>query len=213
MYTNILLDECPPDSQMRKDLELIVDQSARCKKIVSGLLNFARKNQVNHTEIQLQKFIESCIQAVIIPASVKVTVENNLQKSSAHFDYEQMTQVVTNLIKNAVEAMPAGGTIRIIMDDDMNDIFFTIQDNGSGIKSDDQEKVFEPFFTTKSLGQGTGLGLATAYGIVKMHKGQITLTSNANVEAGPTGTSFKIQLPRVNEEIGNNLIHDKYNEL
>ena len=140
-------------------------------------------------------------------------MENNLQKSSAHFDYEQMTQVVTNLIKNAVEAMPAGGTIRIIMDDDMNDIFFTIQDNGSGIKSDDQEKVFEPFFTTKSLGQGTGLGLATAYGIVKMHKGQITLTSNANAEAGPTGTSFRIQLPRVNEEIGNNLMHDKYNEL
>jgi two-component system NtrC family sensor kinase len=213
MYTNILLDECPADSQMRKDLELIVEQSGRCKKIVSGLLNFARKNQVNHTEIQLQKFIESCIQAVIIPSKVKVYVENNLQKSSAQFDFEQMTQVVTNLIKNAIEAMPGGGEIKILLEDDLNDIFFTISDNGTGIRNDDQEKVFEPFFTTKGLGHGTGLGLATAYGIVKMHKGQITLTSNADINTGPTGTAFRIQLPRVDEEIGNNLMHDKYNEL
>jgi nitrogen-specific signal transduction histidine kinase/ferredoxin len=213
MYTNILLDECPVDSQMRKDLELIVEQSGRCKKIVSGLLNFARKNQVNHTEIQLQQFIESCINAVIIPDKVKVSIMNQLQKSSALFDSEQMTQVITNLIKNAVEAMPDGGEIKILLEDDFSDIFFTISDNGTGIKTDDQEKVFEPFFTTKRLGKGTGLGLATAYGIVKMHKGQITLISNADILAGPTGTSFRIQLPRLNEDIGINIMNDKYNEL
>lgn len=213
MYTNILLDECPADSQMRKDLELIVEQSTRCKNIVSGLLNFARKNQVNHTEVQLHQFIKACIQAVIVPEKVLITVENNLHKSSAQFDFEQMTQVITNLIKNAIEALPSGGAIKISLEDDLNDIFFNISDNGTGIKIDDQEKVFEPFFTTKGLGQGTGLGLATAYGIVKMHKGQITLSSNSDSKAGPTGTTFRIQLPRVNEDIGNNLIHDKYNEL
>ena len=124
-----------------------------------------------------------------------------------------MTQVITNLIKNAVEAMPTGGEITIIMEDDLNDIYFTIHDNGAGIKSADQEKVFEPFFTTKGLGKGTGLGLATAYGIVKMHKGQITLSSNAESNEGPTGTTFRIQLPRVSDESGNEIIHDKYNEL
>jgi iron only hydrogenase large subunit-like protein/nitrogen-specific signal transduction histidine kinase len=213
MYTNILLDECPPDSEMRKDLELIVEQSARCKKIVGGLLNFARKNQVNHTDIQLQPFTESCIQSVIIPEKVKILVENHLEKSYAQFDFEQMTQVITNLIKNSVESMPDGGEIKIILEDDLDDIFFTISDTGSGIMSEDQEKVFEPFFTTKGLGKGTGLGLATAYGIVKMHKGQITLTSNAEKSAGPTGTTFRIQIPRMSEDSRENIIHDKYNEL
>ena len=79
MYTNILLDECPADSQMRKDLELIVEQSARCKKIVSGLLNFARKNQVNHTEIQLLQFIESCIHAVVVPSRVRILVRTDFR--------------------------------------------------------------------------------------------------------------------------------------
>ena len=60
-------------------------------------------------------------------------------------------------------------------------------------------KIFEPFFTTKSIGKGTGLGLATAYGIVKMHKGQISAESNDNPADGPTGTSFKISLPRGKE--------------
>jgi signal transduction histidine kinase len=114
-------------------------------------------------------------------------------------DQEQMMQVLTNLIKNAFDAMPAGGTVNIKMEDTLSDIIIVISDTGTGIKEEDRAKIFEPFFTTKSIGQGTGLGLATAYGIVKMHKGQITADSNNNPSKGATGTSFKIVLPRRKE--------------
>ena len=114
-------------------------------------------------------------------------------------DPEQMMQVLTNLIKNAIDAMPAGGTVNIKLEDTLSDVIITISDTGTGIKEEDRAKIFEPFFTTKSIGQGTGLGLATAYGIVKMHKGQITADSNNDPAKGPTGTSFKIVLPRRKE--------------
>jgi signal transduction histidine kinase len=108
-------------------------------------------------------------------------------------------QVITNLIKNAMDAMPGGGSIEIKLEDTLSDVKITVSDNGTGIKEEDRAKIFEPFFTTKSIGQGTGLGLATAYGIVKMHKGQISAESNADPAKGPTGTSFKILLPRGKE--------------
>jgi signal transduction histidine kinase len=107
-----------------------------------------------------------------------------------------MMQVLTNLIKNAIDAMPGGGAINIILEDTLGDVIITISDTGTGIKEEDRAKIFEPFFTTKSIGQGTGLGLATAYGIVKMHKGQITAESNTDSAKGQTGTRFKIVLPR-----------------
>jgi signal transduction histidine kinase len=114
-------------------------------------------------------------------------------------DSEQMMQVLTNLIKNAIDALPNGGKIEIKLEDTLSDVIMTISDNGTGIKEEDRAKIFEPFFTTKGIGHGTGLGLATAYGIVKMHKGQITAESNNNPEKGPTGTSFRIVLPRGKE--------------
>ncbi len=94
---------------------------------------------------------------------------------------------------------PHGGTIELILEDTLSDVSITVKDTGTGIREDDKAKIFEPFFTTKGIGVGTGLGLATAYGIVKMHKGQITVESNTDLAKGPTGTSFKIILPRRKE--------------
>ena len=117
----------------------------------------------------------------------------------AMFDVEQMTQVLTNLVKNAFEAMPEGGSIEIILEDTLGDVEITIVDSGTGIAEDDRAKIFEPFYTTKGIGLGTGLGLATTYGIVKMHKGQIAVDSNNDPAKGPTWTKFKIGLPRGRE--------------
>jgi signal transduction histidine kinase len=110
-----------------------------------------------------------------------------------------MIQVLTNLIKNGIDAMPSGGKIDISLEDNLGDVSITVRDNGIGIKEEDRAKIFEPFFTTKGIGHGTGLGLATAYGIVKMHKGQIIADSNNDPAKGPTGTSFRIVLPRRKE--------------
>jgi signal transduction histidine kinase len=128
-----------------------------------------------------------------------VTVSDKTTNPDAMLDIEQMTQVLTNLVKNAFEAMPGGGSIEVILEDTLGDVLITVKDTGTGIKEVDKAKIFEPFFTTKGIGLGTGLGLATAYGVVKMHKGQINVESNTDSSKGETGTSFKIILPRRKE--------------
>ena len=197
MYANILLDEADNDNPVYEDLKLIVEQTNRCKKIVGGLLNFARKNQVNSISIDVVKLMKQALDAVIVPDNVSVKIdEEQLKQGFAELDQEQMMQVLTNLYKNAFDAMPDGGKLKINLSDTENEIVIKISDTGTGIRKEDQEKIFEPFYTTKGIGKGTGLGLATAYGIVKMHRGKISVTSNADPEEGPTGTAFKIELPR-----------------
>jgi len=199
MYSNILLDECKPEDPLREDLKLVVEQAGRCKKIVAGLLNFARKNQVNHQLVNLNELISHSLESVIVPSNIKVGITDKTTNPAAMLDTEQMMQVLTNLIKNAIDAMPAGGEIKLLLEDTLSDVSISVRDTGTGIKDENKAKVFEPFFTTKGLGHGTGLGLATAYGIVKMHKGQITVESNTDPAKGPTGTCFKIVLPRRKE--------------
>jgi signal transduction histidine kinase len=199
MYSNILLEEAREGDPVREDLKLIVEQAGRCKKIVAGLLNFARKNQVNHQLISIKELVKNSLESIIVPANVSIKVSDHTTTPQAMLDHEQMMQVITNLIKNAMDAMPGGGSIEIKLEDTLSDVKITVSDTGTGIKEEDRAKIFEPFFTTKSIGQGTGLGLATAYGIVKMHKGQISAESNADPAKGPTGTSFKILLPRGKE--------------
>jgi len=199
MYSNILLEESKPEDPVREDLKLIVDQAGRCKKIVAGLLNFARKNQVNHQMVSIKDLVNQSLESLIIPPKVEIKIEDKTTNPEAMLDLEQMMQVLTNLIKNAIDAMPVGGKITIRMEDTLSDVIMIISDTGTGIREEDRAKIFEPFFTTKSIGQGTGLGLATAYGIVKMHKGQISAESNDDPARGSTGTSFKIVLPRRKE--------------
>ncbi|MDP4224373.1 MAG: [Fe-Fe] hydrogenase large subunit C-terminal domain-containing protein [Bacteroidota bacterium] len=199
MYSNILLEESKPEDPVREDLKLIVEQAGRCKKIVAGLLNFARKNQVNHQLISIRELVDHSLESLIVPGNVKITITNKTTNPDAMLDNEQMTQVLTNLVKNAFEAMPQGGSINILLEDTLQDVMITVRDTGTGIKEVDRVKIFEPFFTTKGIGHGTGLGLATAYGIVKMHKGQINVESNTDPLKGQTGTSFKIILPRRKE--------------
>jgi nitrogen-specific signal transduction histidine kinase/iron only hydrogenase large subunit-like protein len=196
MYSNILLDESKSDDPVREDLKLIVEQAGRCKKIVAGLLNFARKNQVNHQAINIKELVEHSRESVIVPQKISIAITDKTTNPEAMLDSEQMLQVLTNLIKNAIDAMPAGGNINILLEDSLSDVSISVRDNGTGIREEDRAKIFEPFFTTKGLGHGTGLGLATAYGIVKMHKGHITVESNNDPAKGETGTCFKIALPR-----------------
>ncbi|HOW30825.1 MAG TPA: ATP-binding protein, partial [Bacteroidales bacterium] len=196
MYSNILREEIPQENPIHKDLELIVEQADRCRKIVGGLLNFARKNQVNITEIDLSELAEHSMNSVVIPSNISLILENHLINNKAMLDYDQMTQVVTNLIKNSVEAMPEGGKITLSLSDTDETIFIRVTDNGSGILQEHMDKLFTPFFTTKGIGKGTGLGLPIIYGIVKMHKGDVKVDSNADILKGATGTTFTITLPR-----------------
>jgi signal transduction histidine kinase len=107
-----------------------------------------------------------------------------------------MVQVLTNLYTNAQQAMPEGGTLTIELKDDPGTVTIRVTDTGHGVAKENMGKLFDPFFTTKQVGMGTGLGLAVTHGIVKMHRGQIAVESNADAAAGPTGTTFTISLPR-----------------
>jgi len=196
MYSNILKDEAPSDSPIRKDLELITEQADRCKKIVGGLLNFARKNQVNLVETDILQFTHHSIESLIIPANIKVEIKSELTNVFAFIDNDQWMQVMTNLEKNAIEAMPNGGKLTIILSENNDNIEFRIADTGVGIPKENIDKIFNPFFTTKPIGKGTGLGLPLTYGIVKMHSGKINVETNDNPASGPTGTCFRIKIPR-----------------
>ncbi|HDP54496.1 MAG TPA: 4Fe-4S dicluster domain-containing protein [Bacteroidetes bacterium] len=196
MYSNILLDELDNEHPIKADLELISTQAERCKKIVSGLLNFARKNQVRKEEIELKKLADDSISSVIVPNNVRTEVICYDPNLKAVLDYEQMMQVLTNLNKNAIEAMPNGGKLKVEVAQSSNEIIFAVHDSGVGIPEENMDKLYTPFFTTKGIGKGTGLGLATIYGIVKMHKGKIEVDSNTDKSKGPTGTTFRIILPK-----------------
>jgi signal transduction histidine kinase len=180
---------------MRKDLDLIVEQAERCKKIVGGLLNFARKNQMVYTRTNIYAFAQKSLQSVIIPPHVKTVIEQDLDDPMVYIDPDQMMQVLTNLEKNAIEAMPEGGCLSLHLGRRNGSVSISISDTGIGIAEENMDKLFTPFFTTKSLGKGTGLGLSLIYGIIKMHRGQIHVQSNAEPAKGPTGTTFTIEIP------------------
>jgi len=196
MYSHLLMEEFPDGHPRRKDIELIVEQAERCRKIVSGLLNFARKNQVRPSHTHIESFVQRSLDSVVIPGNVITRFSSTMKNPYAMIDQDQMMQVLTNIEKNAIEAMPSGGTLTVETSDTENEIIICISDTGVGIPKEHMEKIFTPFFTTKQVGKGTGLGMALVYGIVKMHKGKISITSNTDKKKGPTGTSVKIILPR-----------------
>ncbi|MDO9694941.1 MAG: [Fe-Fe] hydrogenase large subunit C-terminal domain-containing protein [Candidatus Latescibacteria bacterium] len=196
LYANMLLDEAPPGSPLREDLQMIVEQADRCKKVVGGLLNFARKSKVVRRRIHVPELVDRALKAVIAPPGVEVSVELRLDDPYAELDGDQIIQVLTNLAVNAVEAMPNGGRLRVVTEGDAERITLRVVDTGTGIPRDIVKKIFEPLFTTKQIGKGTGLGLAVSYGIVKMHQGQVQVFSNADPREGPTGTTFVVTLPR-----------------
>jgi signal transduction histidine kinase/Fe-S-cluster-containing hydrogenase component 2 len=200
LYAKLLLQDTPSNSEQHTDVALIAEQADRCKKIVTGLLNFARKNKVIRQPVSVTGLIDRCRRAVLIPDNVRVYVRHEMADPVAEIDEDQVIQVLTNLIVNACEAMGSGGDLTIVTSDTPDEVRVAVQDTGCGIAAQNLAKIYEPFFTTKQIGKGTGLGLAVTYGIVKMHRGRIDVVSNADPAKGPTGTTFTVTLPRRSEE-------------
>ena len=196
MYAHVLLNECQKDAAMRDDLSMIAEQADRCRKIVSGLLQFARQNRVVLQATDLRQLTARGIKAVRIPETIRVVLLDELDDPTIEVDSDQILQVLTNLISNALAAMDGGGELAVRTSDSAETVRVRVSDTGVGIPEANVKKVFEPFFTTKQVGKGTGLGLAVSYGILKMHCGGISVKSNADPAAGPTGTTFTVSLPR-----------------
>jgi signal transduction histidine kinase len=182
------------------DVKLIVDQANRCKKIISGLLNFARQSRVVRQPTDLAALVGDVLRTLPVDEGVSIDIDDHLADPVAELDADQIVQVLTNLLTNAQHAMPDGGRILVTLDGTDENVILTVADEGSGILEEHLDKLFSPFFTTKQVGKGTGLGLAVSHGIVKMHRGQISVESNADPTAGPTYTTFTIVLPRYETE-------------
>jgi signal transduction histidine kinase len=194
-FTNILRKDCPGEGPFREDLRTIHDNAQICKKIVEDLLNFARQTRIQPVDADLNSIIESAVasmEAAFLGEGVTIerTYDPAIQRCTA--DVDKIRQVVVNLLTNARQAMKTGGviTLQTQYDGAGRRAFIVIADRGGGIPKRIQCRVFEPFFTTKEPGQGTGLGLAVSYGIIKEHKGEISFESEEN-----RGTTFRIWLP------------------
>ena len=200
LYSSILKDELNAKSELFGDIEIINEQAERCKTIVEGLLNFARKNKVNLTEVNIVAFIKKSFKSFVKPDSIDLQFNCELDNTTVSIDREQMMQAITNIEKNAVDAMPNGGKLSVIIKDKNDDFIIEITDTGEGIAKENLEKIFTPFFTTKAMNKGTGLGLPLVYGIIKMHKGKINVKSNNKPNEGILGTTFIITLPKGNTD-------------
>ncbi len=186
MYAHLLLQEAQDAPQFRDDLTMIVDQADRCKKIVAGLLHFARQNKVVLQPTDLRKLVEHALKSMPASTKIETVIEHDLgMDPTAEVDRDQIVQVLTNLISNAAAAMPEGGTLTVRTAGDAERVTLGVTDTGVGIPKENLSKIFEPFFTTKQIGMGTGLGLAVTYGIVKMHRGDIQVRSTLIPPPGP----------------------------
>lgn len=197
LYTHLLQDEFGHDTKLGADLSLIAEQAHRCKGIVSGLLDFSRENKTEFQRVKVGQFLREGLRGVITTETQNLQITVDDEDLSTDLDPAQMQQVLINLVNNAQAAMPHGGCTCVsvtTVEDDC--LVIQVADTGSGIAEENLGRIFEPFFTTKAQGKGTGLGLAVSYGIVKMHRGKISVQSNADESCGPTGTTFRISLPR-----------------
>ena len=194
-FASLVLEQLPEDSPYRPDMEEIVQQAVRCRKIVAGLLEFSRQSEAHMAPVDINEIVSRTLGLLVKQVrfqDINVTRKFDSDMPVAVLDELQMQQVFMNIILNAADAMKGRGdlTIETGHDDDSEQIFVRVTDTGCGIPQDIREAIFDPFFTTKAPGEGTGLGLAVACRIVQAHGGRTDVES----EVGK-GTSFTIFLP------------------
>jgi signal transduction histidine kinase len=147
-------------------------------------------------ETNLIKVIKESLVKMSSPERVFVELKTALDDEVVWMDHEEMVAALLDLERNALEAMPDGGKLTISIEGNEHRIILLLTDTGRGIAEENMPLLFTPFFTTKPVGDGTGLGLPTAYATIKAHHGDISITSNADPQRGMTGTTVKIVLPR-----------------
>ena len=207
-YAEIALDEAGPEMPLHEQLTGIRNAARRASDITQQLLAFASKQTINPKVIDLNETIECMLKMLrrIIGEDIGLTWLPETNLHPVRMDPVQIDQILANLVVNARDAITYGGKVTIATENVVFDaaycaahdnlvhgeyVMLSVGDNGCGMNKQTQSHIFEPFFTTKVFGKGTGLGLATVYGIVKQNDGFI----NVNTELGQ-GTTFEIYIPR-----------------
>ena len=212
-YTEMVLDQIGPDKPISKDLAEIRSASDRAVALTRQLLAFSRKQTLNVVTMDLNTVIESMRNMLERLISADIAIRSHLAADLPAIlaDRVQVEQIVMNLVMNARDAMPRGGVITIdtkaVTAADVRAatheraaapryVALTIRDTGQGMDSATQARIFEPFFTTKGAGEGTGLGLATVYGVVQQLGGHIAVSSGLGL-----GTTFTLYFPQCDDSI------------
>jgi PAS domain S-box-containing protein len=198
-YAHLLHNDLPAEDPRRHEVDEIVKAAERAATITRQLLAFSRNQVPAATRLDLVEVVHelSRMLRALLPATVvlRVSPDRVGQPIDVLGDRSQLEQVIMNLALNARDAMPTGGTLSVDIragttPETTQSAVLEVRDTGSGMTPDVQAHVFEPFFTTKEPGRGTGLGLATVYGIVRQHSGSIDIAS-----AVGKGTTVTVRLP------------------
>ena len=192
----LTMKSLPEEDQRRGDMELVVQETTRCRDIVRHLLDFARERPPEMQVVDLHQVLrDTLVLTSKYEGMDRIRIVQQLASLPlfVHGDPKQLQQVFTNLITNAAEAIVGAGSITITTDEDSSGSFVVtrISDTGKGIPKENIQRIFEPFFTTKGTSKGTGLGLSVSLGIVRKHSGSVDVES----EEG-RGTTVTVLLPR-----------------
>ena len=210
-YSELTLRKLEADNPLRRNIEEIKKAGERSALLTRQLLAFSRRQVLQPIVIDLNEVIADMTKMIERMIGEDVSIMTILAANLGHVtaDHGQLTQVIMNLTVNSRDAMPNGGkliieTANVFLDEEYaarhvptkpgSYVMLAVTDAGSGMSDETLENIFEPFFTTKEFGKGTGLGLATVYGIVKQSGGFIWVDSEIGV-----GSTFKIYLPRIDE--------------
>jgi PAS domain S-box-containing protein len=180
-------------SPLRHDLEIIAREAGRARDIVRNLLDFARQTKPQRLPTDVNRVLHQTLNLIrqhIEKSGVVITEDYAPDVGLLTLDSGQIKQVFLNLITNAAQAMPKGGTLSLRTFRLGDEVAISVSDTGQGIPPEIQDRIFEPFFTTKAAGEGTGLGLAVSFGIVQEHGGRISVESRVG-----QGSTFTVWLP------------------
>ena len=194
-YAKLLARDLPADHSALEDVRVIDRNAEVCKQIVDGLLSFSRQCSTRKEKAQLGDNLTrlmGMVQKQFNQAGISLVSQLDPEVPPFHFDPERINQVFMNLLMNARQAMPQGGTIIVstAYHPDRRCVESRIRDTGTGISPENLDRVFNPFFTTKQPGRGTGLGLSVSFGIVREHGGEITVENTSG-----NGSTFLVRLP------------------
>jgi signal transduction histidine kinase/ActR/RegA family two-component response regulator len=211
-YTELTMDDIPPDSQARKNLEEVLKAANRAKELVQQILTFSRQNGQERKPLKVQTLIKETLKLLraTIPSSIEIHSSVDEDCGPVNGDPTQIHQVIMNLCTNAYHALQeTGGKLEVSLKETNlgheqslervgmkpgRHLELTVKDNGHGMTPLVLERIFEPYYTTKEQGKGTGLGLSVIHGIIKNHGGDISVSSQPGA-----GSTFSVYLPVIDD--------------